>query len=92
MLPHLLSQLLQLFLQDIFKLPVSIELGNAKQEVLERLHASVCVLHFWMVLQAIELLCLVLYGHNHALHRLQTLSKAESTGDNGIKGMYIYIL
>lgn len=89
MLPHLLPELLQLFLQNVLKLPVSIELCDAKQEVLERLHASVCVLHFWMVLQAIELLCLVLYGHNHALHCLQTLSKAECTGDNGNTGAYI---
>lgn len=74
MLTNLLPELLQLFLQNVLQLPVSIELCNAKQEVLERLHASVCVLDLWMVLQAIAPLCLVLDGHNYTLHGLKTLS------------------
>ena len=44
------AELLQLLFQNILQLPVRLELGNAKQEVLDSLHTPVCVLDFRMVL------------------------------------------
>ena len=81
LLVHLLSKLLQLFLQDVFQLPVSIQLCNAKEEVLERFHASVCVLHFWVVLEAVVPPCLVFYGHNHPLHKCKVVKQVADSGN-----------
>lgn len=76
LLAHLLSKLLQLLLQNVFQFPVSFQLCNAKQEVLERFHASVCVLHFWMILEAVVPVCLVFYGNNDTLHSCKIVKRA----------------